>query len=148
VRATDSWELLGSSETYTLETGMSTPASESEEKAMSPFMKKLAVSGLVATTLSLGLAASTEPAAAFHGGGGFHGGGWHGGGWHGGGWHGGGWRGGYGYGRGWGWGGAGLGLGLAAGALAAPYYYGGGYGYPCGYYYRCGGYYGYPYYPY
>jgi hypothetical protein len=56
---------------------------------MSPFMKKLAASGLIATTLSFGLVASSTPAAAFHGGGGgFHGGGgWHGGG---GGWHGGG----------------------------------------------------------
>ena len=47
--------------------------------------------------------------------------------WYGGGWRGGGWRGG-GWGRGWGWGvGGGLAAGaIIGGALAAPYYYGGG----------------------
>ena len=91
------------------------------------------IAGLAALSLIGSLVATTEPAAAggnvrggFHGGhgGGFHGGGFHGGGWHGGGWHGGGgWRGG-------GWAGPAIVGGLAAGALlAAPYAYGGGYGY-------------------
>jgi hypothetical protein len=93
------------------------------------------------------LSAAAKPAAqadnavqvrfgGFHGGfGGFHGGGF--GGWRGGGWHGGGWHRGVGFGVG----------ALAAGAiigsaLAAPYYYGGDYGYDDAYY---GGGYGYPY---
>ncbi|MBV8096106.1 MAG: hypothetical protein JO110_23310 [Acetobacteraceae bacterium] len=52
-------------------------------------------------------------------------GGWGRGGW---GWHGGGWRGGWGWHRGWGWAPFAAGA-LAGAALAAPYYYGGHYGY-------------------
>lgn len=74
------------------------------------------------TALALGVAtigvSTPASAAMWHGGGHWHGGGgWHGGGWHGG-WH----RG------GWGWAPFAFGA-LAGAALAAPYYYGGYYGY-------------------
>ena len=72
------------------------------------------------TALALGMAtigASTPASAAmWHGGGHWHGGGWHGG------WHGRWNRG------GWGWAPFAFGA-LAGAALAAPYYYGGYYGY-------------------
>ena len=95
---------------------------------------------VAATSVALPSAASARWGGGWHGGhGGWHGGygGWHGGGY--GGWHGGyrGWRGGYG---GWGWGGFGWGLGAGLMLGAAPYYYGGYYGYaPYPYYYgrRC-----------
>jgi hypothetical protein len=68
-------------------------------------IRKTIAAGLAVATLSLGLAASTTPAAAW-------GGGWGGGGW-GGGWH---------HGWGWGLGGVGVGLALGAAAAATPYY--------------------------
>jgi hypothetical protein len=77
-----------------------------------------------ATAIVIAIASITVPSPASA----RYGGGWHGGGWHGGGWHGGGYRGGY-YGGGWGWGGFGLGLGTGLLLGAAPYYYGGYYGY-------------------
>ncbi|HKH80725.1 MAG TPA: hypothetical protein VKA03_03790 [Methylovirgula sp.] len=80
---------------------------------MSQFLKKVIAGALVAATLSFTLVATSTPADARWGGGGFHGG-WHGG------YARGGWGRGYGWG-GWGWGPGILG-GLALGAaLAYPY---------------------------
>ncbi len=67
-------------------------------------IRKTITAGLAIATLSLGLAASATPAAAW--------GGWHGGGGWGGGWH-----------HGWGWGVGGVAAGLALGAVAAAPYY-------------------------
>jgi hypothetical protein len=83
-------------------------------------MRKFLVALATAATLAGASVATSGPALAWHGGGGWHGGGWHGGGWHGG---------------GWGWGAGGFVAGALVGsALAAPYYY------------PYGPYYGYPYY--
>ncbi len=76
-------------------------------------IRKTIAAGLAVTALSLSIAATSTPAAAW-------GGGWKGGGGGGGGW-GGGWKGG----GGWGWGAGGVAAGLALGAAAAaatPYY--------------------------
>jgi hypothetical protein len=97
---------------------------------MTGTLKKSAIAAVTALALTLGVTATSTPAAAF---GRWGGGGW-GGGWHGGGW-GGGWRGGYWRGGGWGWGGgwggplaAGLIGGLAVGAIAGSAYPYGAYG--------------------
>jgi hypothetical protein len=83
---------------------------------------KFGIASAAAIVIALASITVSSPASARYGGG------WHGGGWHGGGWRGGGYRGGY-YGGGWGWGGFGLGLGTGLLLGAAPYYYGGYYGY-------------------
>jgi hypothetical protein len=89
----------------------------SQENTMRRIFGKFGIASAAAIVIALASITVSSPASARYGGG-----------WHGGGWRGGGYRGGY-YGGGWGWGGFGLGLGTGLLLGAAPYYYGGYYGY-------------------